>query len=155
MHFHRWMQNVLLLVLSRMIIFQDPREKTYQPDLEQNSNLHITEGYLTLETSRPAVNEKMLHTQYRGWWLCKAIHMAKVQYRVCLTNTLQTVWRMLSTRGGHSDLLSSWRVLLRYIPHFDHVQVIQLNSKLRLVYFKSLHAIRELVCVCVRVCDSS
>lgn len=59
-------------------------------------NLHITEGYLWLETNQQALSEVMLHTQYRGWWLCIAIHMAKVQYCICLTNMLQTDWKMLS-----------------------------------------------------------
>lgn len=52
-------------------------------------------------------------------------------------------------RVWHSESPSLWRILLCYIPLFDQVQLIQTNSRLRLLDLKSLHAIRELVCVCV------
>lgn len=58
MHFHRWMQNVLLFLLSRILIFQVLKEKNYQQDLKENMNLRITEGYLWLETSQPALKWK-------------------------------------------------------------------------------------------------
>lgn len=118
-----------LFVLSRISIF--PRsewEKTLltgsQRELAHNRGLPIAGNQPS------SVDEKMLHTQYRGWWLCVAIHMAKVQYCMCLTNMLQTVWTLLS--GKRSTFWSphpSWRVLLCYIPHFD--QVIRPNSRLR------------------------
>lgn len=147
MHFHRWMQNVLLFVLSRIIIFQDLREKTYQQDLKENINLHITEGYLLLETSRPVLNENMLPTQYRGWRLCKkAIHMAKVQYCISLTNMLQTVWKMLL--GKRLTFCSPLLVeSIAFVTFHILIKSFSQTPGSDVCTLKSLHAIRELVWV--------
>ena len=74
-----------------------------------------------------------------------ALHGQRYSTAYVLPTCSEQFGRRYQVRGWHSDRLSTWRLLLCYIPHFD--QVIQSNSRLRLLYFKSLHAIRELVCV--------
>ena len=119
---------------------------------QREHELAHNRGYnLSLETDRPALMKRCCIHTTEAWWLCVAIHMAKRYSTACVLPTCsKQLGRCYRVRGWHSDLPSSWRVLLCYIPHFD--QVIQPNSRLRLLYVKSLHAIRELVCQCVCVC---
>lgn len=109
MHFHIWKQKGLL-----PIVFQTWGWKYYQRSLEEN--LHKTEGQFSLETRCPALSEEMLHTHYRGQWLWTATHMTKVQYSICLSGMLRTLWKMFSSKKSKIDI----RILL----HMERVALL-------------------------------
>lgn len=125
-------------VLSRITIFKYINEFQIERELAHNRGLAIVGNQPTSvewkDVSYTVQRLMALHGHPHG--KSTVLHMSNQHAPNSLEN-----W----VTDPDIQFPSSSGVLLCYIPHFDHVQVILSNSRL---YCKSLHAIRELVCVC-------
>ncbi len=111
-------------------------------------NLHITEGYAwnqptSIEWKDVAYTvQRLMALQSHPHGKGTVLHMSYQHAPHSLEDQV---------RGWHSEILSPAESIALLHSTFWSCSRHS-NSRLRLLYFKSLHAIRELVCVCVCVC---